>query len=679
MTDKFASNYHPVYDKFLEPIRNNKINLLEIGLGTITHGPSNMFGWKEQNVDYLPGASLKAFRDYFPNGLIYGVDIQPDCMFTDERIETFLFNSTDNDLCNANLKDMEFDVIIDDGDHSANFQIKTFENLYHRLKLGGYYFIEDVAFLEPVTEYFEKTNYNYEFYNRLLVIKKPKNDKFKILNNTFAEKGFFINLSDSKDRLNKVKSLIDKYQIENLERFEALTDEFIQSSCTKSHLEVFKKALNENLEVIFVAEDDFDISDTCYNPLGEPINIEDALNDIHKDLQNQEWDVILLGCNPKTPMIPISKNLALIHKSTGAWGYLIKKKAYQYLIENSNYYRDLIAIDDYLPMLNEKGFITLAAFPMVIGHSIGFESTLQPRGPVDYTSFIYGNYHKFLYDNFKDFKENIVEQNLTIIIAGHFVKDYIYYLKYLIYSLPKELLKCRFLVHYDLNHAVDETPQIHQLISFFKDIESDLNVSLSWGTGGLISTIDNTIEKIKTKYYLFLEHDWVFLKNDNIDFKNLLKAFNNHDYINAVWFSKDDNTMRSFEITQDIDGITTPFELETRVNEVNLITTCRWSNNPVVFRTSKMKEWYYEFIKNEHVGTLHQGCHNVEETMIPTYREEISENKWNDVKDKWGTYLYGNLGEGPYVGHLDASKRYQGSCKSQPEINGEEYVKNNSL
>jgi hypothetical protein len=172
MSDKFASNYHPVYDKFLQPIRNNKINLLEIGLGTITHGPSNMLSWKNQFSEYLPGASLRAFRDYFQNGLIYGIDIQPDCMFTEERIETFLFNPQDNDLCNDILKNMEFEVIIDDGDHTAEGQIKTFENLYHRVKKGGYYFIEDVAFIEAVINYFEKTNYNYEFYNRLLVIKK---------------------------------------------------------------------------------------------------------------------------------------------------------------------------------------------------------------------------------------------------------------------------------------------------------------------------------------------------------------------------------------------------------------------------------------------------------------------------------------------------------------------------
>jgi hypothetical protein len=172
LTDKFASQYHHLYNELLEPIRNEEITLLEIGLGTIGFGPSNMVGWKNQNEEYLPGASLRAFKEYFPNGLIYGIDIQPDCMFSEDRILTYLFDSRDKESCDNNLNDLVFDVIIDDGDHTSEGQIKTFENLYRRFKMNGYYFIEDVAFLEEVVDYFKKTNYNYEFLNRLLVIKK---------------------------------------------------------------------------------------------------------------------------------------------------------------------------------------------------------------------------------------------------------------------------------------------------------------------------------------------------------------------------------------------------------------------------------------------------------------------------------------------------------------------------
>lgn len=504
---------------------------------------------------------------------------------------------------------------------------------------------------------------------------------FKILGKTFADKGFYINLNSSIDRRENVENLISKYKIEDLNRFEALTDEMIQFSCTKSHLSIFQQALQEDMEIIFVAEDDFNIEDECYLPYGNNLKFEDVITSISEDLKKVEWDVLLFGCNPKSTIIPLTNNIGIIDKSTGAWAYLIKKRAYQYVLENLNYKRDYLAIDDYLPFLNAKGFTTLTTIPLTIDHSIGFVSTLQPRGPVNYSGWIRGNYHKFLYDNYINtkFDEFRIEKEITVFVAGHFCENYLMYLRYLLYSLPKTLSKCKFIIHYDKSGTDDINLEIVNLHAYFRDIKSDLNVDLSFSFGGLISSIGEVLPKIKTPYFLFLEHDWVFLIEDNIDFKKLLTAFNNHDFMNAVWFSKDDNRMRGFEIATDVENNVTPFEKENRVEELDLITTCRWSNNPCLFRTSKMNEWYHNLIKNEYVGISHQGCHNVEETMIAIFRKTISENRWEDIKDNWGTYLYGNLGEGPYVGHTDASKRYQGSNKSDPEINGQNYMNNNIL
>jgi len=504
---------------------------------------------------------------------------------------------------------------------------------------------------------------------------------FKILNYKLADKGFYINLPKSTDRDARIKELSLKYNIEGLSRFEALTDEMIQYSCTKSHLEVFKKSLEEDLPILFVGEDDFNIEDRCYFPYDKIKNFSDVVKDVYLDLQKVEWDVVLLGCNPKSQIRPITNNLGVVDRSTGAWAYLIKKRAYQYILENSNYIRDYIAIDDYLPLLNSKGFVTLTTIPLMVNHAVGFESTLQPRGPVNYNEWIIGNYHKFLYDNypsgmFTDFK---VEKELTIVIAGHFLENYQFYLNYLLYSLPNSLLNCKFIVHYDKSGSEDINLEMVKLNAYFRDIRSDLNVEMSFSFGGLISTIKTVLSKIKTPYFLFLEHDWVFLEKNNIKFNDTIKAFINYDFINAVWFSKDDNVMRGFEIATDVENNVTPFERETRVNEIDLVTTCRWSNNPVIFRTSKMKDWYNNIINNNHVGVSHQSCHNVEESMIPYYRKTISENKWDNIKDDWGTFLYGKIGDGPYVGHTDASKRYQGQSKSQPEINGENYINNNPI
>jgi GR25 family glycosyltransferase involved in LPS biosynthesis len=722
--DKTHSGYDKTYNLFFPKIQKQEMNILEIGVGSVSdvppenmgHTPASMIGWKQKNPDYNPGASLRALRDYFVNSKIYGVDIQKDCEINEERIQTFIFNSTNKISCDSLINDNFFDMIIDDGDHDPVVRLKTLNNFFSKLTDNGYYIIEGVIDGESLTSYLSNNNFNFKFYNNNLIIINKNNEiipstieissnysetleqpeiinnndpveftntggEFKINELRFADRGFFINLNTSTDRLRLVKEQILKYKIEGLDRFEALTDEWRQFSCTKSHLKVFENSLNDGYEIIFIAEDDFLIEDYCYYPKGGNQKVFDVLSKVHDDLSNVEWDVLLFGCNPKSPLIPITNNLAIVNKSTGAWAYLIKKRAFKYLLENSNYRRDLIAVDDWLPILNDRGFTTITTIPLTINHGVGLISTLQPSGPVNYDGWIKGSYHKFLYDIYD--KDNLVkkklETELTIVIAGHFVDNFIFYLNYLFHSLPDELKKCKILINYDESGDGDIGMNKFSLESFFKDVRHGMNTTISYSNGGLISSIDNTLYKIKTPYFLFLEHDWVFLNKDGVNFDKLIECFNNNNFVHSVWLSKDDNILRGFEITEDIDGAITPFELESRVSEINLTTTCRWSNNPAVFRASKFKEWFETIIKNEHVGKVNQGPHNVEETMIPHYREQIKKFGWNNIRDNWGTYLYGNIGEGPYVGHTDASKRYQGHNKSAPEINGENYIKNNPL
>jgi len=146
-SDKFTHGYTHVYESVFKNIRHNPINFLEIGIGTmIPNVHSTMVHVFGENGNYKPGASLRAFRDYFINGKIYGVDVQKDCVINDEdRICTYLFDSTIKTNCENTLKDLRFDIIIDDGDHTDTSQEATFRNLWPFLKKGGYYFIEDVS------------------------------------------------------------------------------------------------------------------------------------------------------------------------------------------------------------------------------------------------------------------------------------------------------------------------------------------------------------------------------------------------------------------------------------------------------------------------------------------------------------------------------------------------------
>lgn len=142
-SDKVKNNYAQFYENLFEKIRFQPLNLLEIGIGTLNpNAVSNMVFWG--GPEYVQGASLKAFKKYFENAQIYGIDNQEDCMFSEDRITTFQLDSSNKEDCDKNLKNLEFDIIIDDGCHDPYYQTKTFKNLWNRVKKNGFYIIEDV-------------------------------------------------------------------------------------------------------------------------------------------------------------------------------------------------------------------------------------------------------------------------------------------------------------------------------------------------------------------------------------------------------------------------------------------------------------------------------------------------------------------------------------------------------
>jgi hypothetical protein len=206
-----------------------------------------------------------------------------------------------------------------------------------------------------------------------------------------------------------------------------------------------------------------------------------------------------------------------------------------------------------------------------------------------------------------------------------------------------------------------------------------MNYNIIYSKTGISHSMKLALENVKTKYFLFLEHDWIFLEKRPIDFVSLKRAFDNHNFVNAVWFNKDDNQLKGFEICGDRLGNVTPYEQEDRVTECDLTKTIRWSNNPVMFRKSKMQEWFDKYIDNDSIGKIHQGQYNVEDNMIRVYRQTIEESVWEEIKDDWGTFLHGKPGDCELVGHTDGSRRYQTSIRTMAEDNADEYVKNNPL
>lgn len=145
-SDKDRNGYASLYSALFAHLKEAPVQLLEVGIGTMIPGaPSSMKGY--MNDDYKPGASLRAWRDFFTTGSIHGLDVQLDCVFQEERIETHLCDSTDADCCQAwiEARSLTFDVVIDDGSHYDQHQLATLKHLFPLVKPGGYYVIEDVV------------------------------------------------------------------------------------------------------------------------------------------------------------------------------------------------------------------------------------------------------------------------------------------------------------------------------------------------------------------------------------------------------------------------------------------------------------------------------------------------------------------------------------------------------
>jgi hypothetical protein len=119
-TDKCSTghNYLDTYEKFLPYTGLYKI--LEIGV--------------------FKGGSLRMWRDYYPSAEVVGIDIDPSCMFEEERIKTVLMDTKDIDSFDV----QDFDLVVEDGSHKWADQMRIFLSVFPRLRSGSYYILEDL-------------------------------------------------------------------------------------------------------------------------------------------------------------------------------------------------------------------------------------------------------------------------------------------------------------------------------------------------------------------------------------------------------------------------------------------------------------------------------------------------------------------------------------------------------
>lgn len=150
-TDKcprIRHNYTPFYFNMFKN-RTEKIKkVLEIGVG---YKKLSVNRWKQYPY-WQYAASLKMWRDFFPNAWIYGTDILEEAMHNDDRIRTFLCDQANEKQLKKLLRKIgtDIDLVIDDGSHQHQHQVFTARVLRPLIPKKADYIIEDVLYTNTV-------------------------------------------------------------------------------------------------------------------------------------------------------------------------------------------------------------------------------------------------------------------------------------------------------------------------------------------------------------------------------------------------------------------------------------------------------------------------------------------------------------------------------------------------
>ena len=159
-----SHTYADAYELIFQLGRKSVEQVVECGLGTNNPSLKSSMG-----INGKPGASLRMWKEYFPNARIVGCDIDRDVLFTEPRITTYYCDQTseksiESFIDSADILEKSVDIIIDDGLHEYHAGICFFENMIGRLRLDGVYIIEDVSHydIQRYKDYFSTKSSQYQ-------------------------------------------------------------------------------------------------------------------------------------------------------------------------------------------------------------------------------------------------------------------------------------------------------------------------------------------------------------------------------------------------------------------------------------------------------------------------------------------------------------------------------------
>jgi len=166
------------YDKYFKDIKNNQLNILELGS--------------------FKGGAAAAFSFFFKNSKIYSGDLYPDIFnFYSKKIINFKIDTSSEDSINKfiEINNLKYDIVVEDAGHFLKDQIISFFLLFKILKPKGTFVIEELDFPD--------TRQDMNIYNEKPTLRQ-------ILNCVINKQDFFskyINISDKEYFLKNFDSI----------------------------------------------------------------------------------------------------------------------------------------------------------------------------------------------------------------------------------------------------------------------------------------------------------------------------------------------------------------------------------------------------------------------------------------------------------------------------------------
>jgi len=119
--------YLHIYDIYMRGFCDRPMKILELGIKR--------------------GASHRMWKQYFPQGEVFGLDLDPKCrQYEEPRIHIYTGHQDDTACLDKIVRDAGggFDIILDDCSHLNVLTVASLKHLWQYVNPGGYYIIEDL-------------------------------------------------------------------------------------------------------------------------------------------------------------------------------------------------------------------------------------------------------------------------------------------------------------------------------------------------------------------------------------------------------------------------------------------------------------------------------------------------------------------------------------------------------